>query len=122
MPRRDWSLVNRLRAGAVCVVCGSGHVQAAHIIGRSRDGDVVAPDEIAWLCPSHHLAYDAHTLDLFPHLAPSQLSGAVRAAGTPGMALRRLSGPLWRSGSRADLQLLDQRLVDLETIHQQRLR
>ncbi len=114
MPRRDWSLVNRGRAAASCCICGRRPVQAAHTIGRSRDRAVVEPSEIAWLCVPHHSEYDAHTLDLFPHLTPEQLAGAVRAAGSPGMALRRLSGPLWRSGTRSDVSELDRRLLALE--------
>lgn len=119
MKRRDWSLVNAVRhMYPYCQVCGGsfGRTEAAHVIGRARDSAKVRPEHIAFLCVKHHLAYDAHSLDLFPVLRPDQLVGAVQAAGTVGGALRRVSGPLWRSTSSADIVVLDARLLLLERL------
>ena len=117
--RRDWSLVlekRRRAAASACPVCGGGFgcLQAAHIIGRARDRDgVVQPDEVIFLCEPCHLAYDAHRLDIWGVLSPQERQAAVRAAGSPGGALRRLSAPLWRQGDRAAVRLLDERLKEL---------
>ncbi len=120
--RRDWSQVAPKRIGAVgCRVCGAwGPLEAAHVIGRGRDRDRrrVAADEVVMLCGPFpagcHGAYDQKLLDLYPHLEEPELAAAVRSAGGPGQALRRLSGPLWRKpGAGPEL---DARLARLEAL------
>jgi hypothetical protein len=121
MTRRDWSATDDVAAAARwCAACGrQAPLQRAHLIGRSRDrrgvaSFVVAPDEVVMLCATCHYAYDAHELDLYPLLSASQLRGAMRAAGAPGKALVRLSGPTWR---RPDAHReLDDRLHRLEEL------
>jgi hypothetical protein len=91
----------------------------AHTIGRARDprSGKVRLEDIAFLCKPCHLAYDAHDLDLYPYLRPDQRQAAVRAAGGPGLALRRLSGPLWRTqGDPAVGNIIDARLKELEDL------
>lgn len=120
---RNWQGVDAKRAGARwCGVCGrTARLEAAHLIGRSRDLKkgktwLVSPDEVAFLCGFCHREYDAHRLDLYPHLDDVELAGAVRAAGSAGSALRRLSGPLWRRQDASSVRTLDERLAHLLTL------
>jgi hypothetical protein len=119
--RRSWDEVNAGRLQVLgCQVCAASPPwEAAHVIGRSRDprSGRVRLDDIAFLCKPCHRAYDAHTLDLYPHLSPAQLRAAVSAAGGPGMALRRLSGPLWRNQGTPTIGLtIDNRLKELHDL------
>jgi len=77
-----------------CRVCGTrSAVQCAHITGRVADnkaplgglhlgwtdGDPVKvwPTRIVPLCQPHHNEYDAHRLDLLPHLNVAEVLQAV---------------------------------------------
>lgn len=121
---RDWRAVNnvvRLMTRRACAACGRpSQLERAHIIGRGRDRRQVAPDSIALLCgptpAGCHGAYDAGRLDLWEHLTDAQRRQAVLDAGGPGLALRRVSAPLWRSPATADVSRLDERLRHLEQL------
>lgn len=113
MRARDWSDTNAVAAAATgCQVCGrQGKLQRAHIIGRARDRGRPQAADVAMLCVCCHGLYDAHRLDIYPHLTGAQRARAVVVAGGAGMALRRLMGARWRT---APGSLLDQRLRELE--------
>lgn len=94
MHRRDWTIARSKRDSEPgCRVCGTLPVEAAHIISRS-----LAPnggegwDNIIPLCREHHREYDAHRLDLLPHLTAGEQAQAVRAAGGIITALRVITG------------------------------
>lgn len=101
---RDWTLARakveaagRCRIGLDC----EGPIEAAHLIGRAldpRDPDrphvrIVPPDLVVPLCRAHHRRYDAHELDLRPHLTDAEREAAC--ARRPD-AERRLAGRAWR--------------------------
>jgi hypothetical protein len=118
---RNWSDVNAERPRVLgCQVCAASPPwEAAHTVGRARDprSGRVRLEDIAFLCRPCHRAYDAHELDLYPFLRPDQRKAAVQAAGGAGMALRRLSGPLWRSqGDPSVGAIIDKRLDELEQL------
>jgi hypothetical protein len=132
MKRRNWADVDaKRRASKRCLVCGRSdrRLEAAHLIDRGRDrrlGDVIVvdPDEVVFLCGPFpagcHGAYDFHRLDLFPYLTEEELVGACRAAGGPGAALQRLSGPLSRSRRPAHVQAFTDRFSRLEALYEQK--
>lgn len=81
----------------------AGALQAAHTIGRKhdrREGGVliVDPALVVTLCRHHHERYDAHEIDLRPHLTPEELAAALAASPT---AERRLAGRVWRDEASA---------------------
>lgn len=106
--RRDWSqAVEKVRREGGCRVCGSEDVQAAHIIGRKCDVEMVGPrggkyllvhpDAIVPLCGEwfgvgHHQQYDNRELDLLSHLHLHEQVRAVEDAGGILSALKRISG------------------------------
>jgi hypothetical protein len=105
--RRDWSAARlKLEDEGRCRVCQRGDVKldAAHVIGRFRDPEVrpgvrrVDPDAIVPLCgpavdsDTCHGRYDAHRLDLLPHLTVDEQVRAVQDAGGLEAARRRITG------------------------------
>jgi hypothetical protein len=118
---RNWTATHTKAAAARgCRVCGrTRKLDRAHTIARARDRHGrVDPDDVVLLCGPFpagcHGAYDAHRLDLYPHLTNRELAAAVKAAGSAGLALRRLSAPLWRDP--AATPILDVRLAHLEAL------
>lgn len=80
----------KVDAEAGCRVCGYPHrVEAAHVTGRVHDRPktpgaktvYVAPDSVVPLCRDHHTQYDAHNLDLLPHLFKPEQLRAVEDLG-----------------------------------------
>ena len=99
MRRRDWSLAAAKVHGDEqrCRNCGETPVEAAHVIGRSRDqrsGNTltVSPDSVIPLCRDCHRKYDARDLDVLPHLTVREQAQAVTDAGGIIAALRRVTG------------------------------
>lgn len=107
--KRDWSAIQTDR-DTPCRVCGSvGKTERAHVAGRRHDRlarsdngvalshRVVDPDSIVPLCgpatdsSSCHYLYDAHRLDLLPHLTPAEEVRAVADLGGIEAARRRLA-------------------------------
>jgi hypothetical protein len=98
---RDWTAAREkcdIEQG--CRVCGAWPVEAAHVVGRTHDGDFplrnedwspfdVAPDRIVPLCADHHRAYDAHRFDLLPFLTIAEQAQAVSDAQGISAALNR---------------------------------
>jgi hypothetical protein len=86
----------------VCRVCGLGgpeRLDAAHTWDRSLGGPGFDdPDAIVPLCSDMkgglgcHQAYDAHELDLLPHLTTAEQVALVRMAGTIERARDRAVG------------------------------
>lgn len=98
-PRRDWTLARaKVDGEGVCRVCRTSHrVEAAHITGRTHDREdgleylaltaggklLINPDRIVPLCGpatdlnTCHGKYDAHRLDLLPHLHLEEVLQAV---------------------------------------------
>jgi hypothetical protein len=81
-----------------CVVCSNGPCDPAHLVDRSLapsagdDRRAVVP-----LCRRCHDLYDAHKLDLSPHLEPhyrEEIAWAVEAVGL-FPALKRITGSRW---------------------------
>jgi hypothetical protein len=79
-----------------CRICGAWPVEAAHIIGRDKDGDFpvrnedwspwdVAPDRIVPLCHDHHQGPNgqhAKRLELLSYLTlPEQIQAVADAGG-----------------------------------------
>jgi len=62
----------------VCLVCGQGPVDPAHLIARARGGGD-DPREVIALCRAHHRAYDLRELSLleYEHLFPEESAYAV---------------------------------------------
>jgi hypothetical protein len=92
--RRSWLAPRaKVTSEAACRVCGSDvDLQSAHTIGRAHDpddGKVRSVDTVP-LCIDHHLAYDAHRLDLLPYLTTAEQAAAVEHVGIVA-ALRRLT-------------------------------
>ena len=83
--------------GSACIVCWRGPCDPAHLIDRSLvpdpDGD---PLRVVPLCRRYHDAYDAHELDLLPHLDEhgDELCEAVRIFGLIS-TLNRVTGEMW---------------------------
>jgi len=106
--RRDWSLARaKCDADGACrnPECGRWPVEAAHLIGRSKDGYrpldwegswpegrtlIVAPVRIIPLCPTCHRAYDSHQLDVLSWCTEDEQAQAVKDAGGIFPALYRL--------------------------------
>jgi hypothetical protein len=86
--------------GNVCVVCLQTPTDRAHLVDRSLAPD---PDEdplrTVFLCRRHHDEYDAHALDLLPHLVVRHRPEIARAVLVhPGAilgALERMTGCKW---------------------------
>lgn len=109
--RRTWTAAHIKIAAERhrCRVCKKkGPVQAAHIIAREHDrkpslddreldGHILAepytvhPNRIVPLCEHHHREYDAHRLDLLPHLTLDEQLQAVADAGGIETARIRLT-------------------------------
>lgn len=109
--RRDWAAARAkvddeggCRINSNC----SGPIEAAHIVGRENDRRVhaagnpqgwwfeVDADSIVPLCKTHHLAYDAHELDLLGYLTVVEEARAVRDAGGLENARVRLCPSAYR--------------------------
>lgn len=105
-PDRDWSLARAKieEEGGICRVCAAFSAEAAHIMGRKFDQPItpgsrtllVLPDRIVPLCSERfghgcHARYDAHALDLLPHLTTAEQAQAVLDAGSIVGALKRIS-------------------------------
>jgi hypothetical protein len=105
-----------------------GPLEAAHIIGRDRDGvpplvlgqrdfwkpNLVVPNRIVPLCRKHHRAYDAHELDLLGYLTAEEEAQAVLDAGSIESARRRLCPSEYRR-TRAE-KWKEKALVDYTTV------
>lgn len=96
--KRDWSAaLEKVAREGECRVCGAGRPEAAHTVGRRYDeklltGNVrVRPQDVVPLCRVHHVAYDAHLLDLVPYLTREEQAAAVEHVGLV-RALHRLAG------------------------------
>lgn len=109
--KRDWSSARQkvVDEGTRCRVCKRTlRVEAAHIIGREHDRDsrnglvwghdadacFVRPDRIVPLCGpatdlnTCHGKYDAHRLDLLPHLTREEEAQAVADVGLEAARMR----------------------------------
>jgi hypothetical protein len=89
---------NETQTGNACLVCWRSPTDRAHLIDRSlapdRHDD---PARVVYLCREHHERYDAHALDLLPHLEPRhrrELARAVELIGLVG-TLERVTGASW---------------------------
>ncbi len=84
-------------AGAVCVVCGRGPVDPAHLVpqrfGGCRDGDCVVP-----LCRVHHRLYDRARLALAPYLGDRELFAAELAHALTHVTAAQLRAALEGGG------------------------
>jgi hypothetical protein len=96
--RRTKASVEQQRkvAGLVCLVCGRGPVDPAHLVpqrlGGCGDRDCVVP-----LCRAHHRLYDRARLRLAPYLGEQfaiELSHALGHVGAPALA-DALGGAGW---------------------------
>ena len=110
LQERDWTPARakvaaegcRMRRDGLC----SGPVQAAHTIGRRYDpphptrpgARIVLAVHVVGLCEHHHGRYDAHALNLRPHLTEEEWQAAVALVGE-GPALRRVMGSAWREAA-----------------------
>jgi len=65
-------------------------LDAAHIIPRSLGGNEAEAATVP-LCRSCHTEFDAHTLDLLPHLTRDEQAHAVRLVGMAS-AWRTITG------------------------------
>lgn len=103
---RDWddAIAKRDSEGR-CRVCGSAtRLQSAHTVGRANDRPhpdgscrlYVDPELTVPLCGTCHEGYDAHRLDLRPHLNAVERAAADAAIGAAA-AERRLAGAAWRA-------------------------
>jgi hypothetical protein len=107
--RRDWSdALRKIHREGRCRVCGSERdIEAAHVIGRERDAELVGPrggrylyvhpDSVVPLCGAFseracHMFYDRHEIDLLPHLTQAEQERAVADAGGLIAALNRVTG------------------------------
>lgn len=98
--KRDWAAaIEKCQLEARCRACGRSDrkIDAAHVIGRSRDerrGSIVFvnPDSIIPLCTVCHGEYDAHRMDACGLLSVDEGVQAVRDAGGLGAAYRRVTG------------------------------
>jgi hypothetical protein len=114
-PRREWKWARaKVEAEGVCRMNGRhgqclGKLEAAHIIGREHDYPVpviggmgaishyeVQPFAVVPLCTKHHKAYDAHEVDLLPHLTLDEQMQAVKDAGGLELARRRTAPLAYR--------------------------
>lgn len=102
IPKRDWSeALAKVEAEGRCRVCRVSSqkrkVDAAHTLGRryDRPGEdgviVVRAVDTCPMCRPCHGDYDAHRLDLVPHLSHAEMAAAVGHVGIVS-ALRRLQG------------------------------
>jgi hypothetical protein len=95
-PDRDWSDAVTKLEHTVCRLCGDPRVEAAHVIGRENDRPKhegtqrlwVNPDAVIPMCHAHHVAYDAHELDILSVLQLEEQIRAVIDAG--GIELARV--------------------------------
>ncbi len=80
----DWTAAHEKVADeGVCRYCASsGPLDPAHIVPRSRGGDMDALN-IVPLCRTHHTAYDAGQLELLGRLTVQE---QAHAAGLVGLA------------------------------------
>lgn len=80
--RRDWSAATqKIEDEACCRVCGSpGPLDPAHIIPRSRGGDMSALN-IVPLDRACHTAYDSGRLELLPYLSIAEQAHAAALVG-----------------------------------------
>lgn len=122
--RRDWSATGKkANLARGCRVCGVNRgLERAHVIGRTRDQIIgrtrhVAAEDVVMLCTRCHRTYDAGRLDLYNHLDDAEKAAAVTRAGSAGLALRRISAPLWRLGGPLYARILDVRAHELEDLH-----
>jgi hypothetical protein len=108
-PERDWSeALAKVHGERTCRACGRPgwevRVEAAHVIGRAQ-ADETHPDgsgrlivrgvDVVPLCAPCHRAYDAHQLNLLPHLTPAEQTRAVQVAGGIVAAMQRTTGLRW---------------------------
>lgn len=102
-PRRDWSEARKkIESEARCRRCLRNDVplDAAHVIGRSRDKPrvegstsrvlFVHPSSVIPLCRSCHAAYDLKEATILPFLTLEEQIRAVEDAGSIETARRRL--------------------------------
>jgi hypothetical protein len=89
---------DEVQTGNACIVCWRSPTDRAHVVDRSLAPDPYSdPRRIVYLCREHHVAYDAHELDLLPYLEPrhrSELARAVEVFGLMG-TLERVTGCMW---------------------------
>lgn len=93
---RDWRAARaKVEWEGRCRILGGceGPLDPAHIIQRSRipSERAMAAENIVPLCRRHHRAYDAHRLDLLPHLNLEEQAYAASLVGLVA-ALARLTG------------------------------
>jgi len=90
--RRDWRVPRaKVDREGVCRVCHRpGRLEAAHIIPRSLGGTEEEHATVP-LCRGCHSEFDAHTLDLLPHLTRDEQAHAVRLVGMAS-AWRTITG------------------------------
>ena len=78
-------------------MCGHHNVQMAHLVPRASDKRkskslaYVNPSNIVPLCQGHHMAFDAHRLNLLPYLNLDEQAYVVGEVGIM-RALKRLEG------------------------------
>ena len=106
---RDWSAaITKVEEEGRCRVCGAtDFLDAAHVIGRKHDPEVVGPrggkkrfvhpDSIVPLCGAFsenfcHGEYDQRRLDLLPYLNLHEQIRAVEDAGGIELARNRICG------------------------------
>ena len=107
--KRDWSAaIKKVQEEGRCRVCGHNRsLDAAHVIGREHDAEVVGPrggktifvhpDSIVPLCGAFsrhfcHEKYDRRELDLLPYLNLYEQIRAVEDAGGIELARNRICG------------------------------
>lgn len=114
-PKRIWTDARaKVDLEAKCRVCGwtpihTEELDAAHAMGRKYDRPAhtgtktlyVNPLDIVPLCPAFapercHQRFDAHELDLLPHLALEEQTRAVELAGGIEQARKRLAPSAYR--------------------------
>lgn len=98
--------VTEAPTGNACIVCWRAPTDRAHLIDRSLVADPYSdPRRVVYLCRKDHELYDAHKLDLLPHLEPhhrSELARAVEIFGLIG-TLERVTGLSWRASERSPM-------------------
>ena len=107
--KRSWdAAIAKVEEEGRCRVCGdTGFLNAAHVIGRKHDAEVIGPkggksryvhpDSIVPLCGAFsenfcHGEYDQRRLDLLPYLNLYEQIRAVEDAGGIELARNRICG------------------------------
>lgn len=97
---RDWLAAReKVDHEGKCRVCRQHagpflHIEAAHVMGRRHDPtQSVRPEDVVPLCRECHRLYDAHALDLLPHLSYAEQAAAVELVGMERARVRIVGAP-----------------------------